>query len=201
MSARNLPIVLVIFAVIGILTACGNSTPTPASTTSAQTDEQGGDVSPAIVVTGAWIRPVVVVADEPESTGETDDEAPLSNAPRGERATQVPVLSDSVTALYMVIENRRPEDDALIGVTIAPDVATMAMIHQTIVENDVARMQETPSLTVLANGSVSLEPGGYHVMLMGVQRDLTVGESVQVMLVFQSGRTVEVTAIVQESAP
>ena len=59
-------------------------------------------------------------------------------------------------------------------------------------------MQEMPNgLEVPAGGSVQLQPGSYHVMLMDVTADWQVGDEVPVTLEFTNNETVEVTAVVK----
>jgi copper(I)-binding protein len=60
-------------------------------------------------------------------------------------------------------------------------------------------MQEVDSIAVPAGGTVALEPGGYHIMLLGLTEDLVVGDSIEVTLEFESGVTETVTAEVQEA--
>ena len=48
----------------------------------------------------------------------------------------------------------------------------MAELHRTTIENEVMKMEPVPVIEVPARGSVALEPGGYHIMLMGLQTDL-----------------------------
>jgi len=45
---------------------------------------------------------------------------------------------------------------------------------------------------------VELKPGGYHVMLIGLTRDLKEGEEVVIKLTTRSGKTIEVKAPVRK---
>jgi len=53
-------------------------------------------------------------------------------------------------------------------------------------------------IEVPAGGQVELKPGGYHVMLIGLTRDLAVGEKFPVTLEFASGATLQVEAEVRQ---
>ena len=78
------------------------------------------------------------------------------------KAGSVPRTSRSPTA--------PPTDDALVGVS-APDLATSVSLHETTTGDDgMTGMHHTPSIAIPAGGTVTLEPGGYHVMLEGLQR-------------------------------
>ena len=46
-------------------------------------------------------------------------------------------------------------------------------------------MKQVASVTVPANGSVELAPGGYHVMLLDLKRQLQAGDTVPVTLVVE----------------
>jgi copper(I)-binding protein len=116
-------------------------------------------------------------------------------------------------AAYMVIRNNGTEDDALLSV--ATDIAQTVQIHETFTmagegdqgmgdmgdDSDMAGemmgMRPVESIPVPAKGSATLEPGGYHVMLMGVE-PLEVGQKVTLTLTFEHAGTVQVEAEVRE---
>ena len=60
-------------------------------------------------------------------------------------------------------------------------------------------MQPIARLEIPAGGTVQLAPGGYHVMLIGLTKDLNVGDTVQVTLKFEKAGDVTVTAQVRAS--
>ena len=79
-------------------------------------------------------------------------------------------------------------------------VAGVVEIHEMKLENNVMRMRAVPALDLPAGRAVELKPGGYHVMLMDLHRQLKEGETVPVTLVVESGgkrETVEVKAVVR----
>ncbi|MBC6934312.1 MAG: copper chaperone PCu(A)C, partial [Chloroflexi bacterium] len=54
--------------------------------------------------------------------------------------------------------------------------------------NDVMKMRPVEGgIEIPAGGSVELKPGGYHVMLMQLPRDLLPGQAIMLTLVFESG--------------
>jgi copper(I)-binding protein len=125
------------------------------------------------------------------------------------------------TAAYMTIANPGSAGDALVGVSSA--VATTAEVHETMVVAASATpaasdgmggaspmpgasagggmmgMQPVARLEIPAGGVVVLEPGSYHVMLIGLKQDLKAGDSVTLSLTFEKAGTVTVTAPVRES--
>ena len=58
-------------------------------------------------------------------------------------------------------------------------------------------MQPVARLEIPAGGTVQLAPGGYHIMLIGLTKDLNVGDTVQVTLKFEKAGDVTVTAQVR----
>ena len=102
-----------------------------------------------------------------------------------------------LSAAYLTITNGTAADDALIGVS-APELATTVSLHETTTGDDaMTGMHHTPSIAVPANGTVTLEPGGFHVMLEGLQQDLAAGDTVQLELTFERAGPVTVAAQVR----
>ena len=101
------------------------------------------------------------------------------------------------SAVYMVLSNGSATPDRL--VSAAADVAGAVEIHETVMDGDVMRMQQlTDGLEVPANGQVELKPGGLHVMLIGLTRDLNPGETFPVTLQFEQAGAVTVEAEVRQ---
>jgi len=59
------------------------------------------------------------------------------------------------------------------------------------------RMRPIDGVEIPAGGSVELKPGGLHIMLLDVQRDLEPGQTVTLKLDFESGRSLVVDAPVR----
>jgi len=58
-------------------------------------------------------------------------------------------------------------------------------IHQSIMEGDVMRMQPVEGgIEIPAKGQVELKPGGYHIMLINLKRELKPGDRITVVLEF-----------------
>ncbi len=93
------------------------------------------------------------------------------------------------TALFMVIKNVGDDPDTLIGVKT--DISKMVSIHKTVNQNGVMKMIHVDKLSVPAGGSVVLKPGGYHIMVMGLKKDIKAGENVKFTLIFE--KTGEIT--------
>ena len=104
-----------------------------------------------------------------------------------------------VSAAYLSIANRGETADRLVGV--AAERAGHAMIHRSVVVDGVVKMRHVDAIEIPPGGSVRLEPGGLHVMLMGVSSRLEAGERISLTLVFERAGEVEVRVPVRGSPP
>ena len=128
-------------------------------------------------------------------------------------------------AAYMVIENTGSAADAVVGGT--SDVATAVEVHETYAlesmpgesampaesqgmggmespaassgmdTGSVMGMRQIERLDIPAGSTVELKPGGYHIMLIGLTRELVVGEKIEITLTFEKAGAVKVTAEVR----
>jgi copper(I)-binding protein len=102
-----------------------------------------------------------------------------------------------LSAAYLTITNGGSADDALVEVS-APDLAASISLHETTTGDDgMTGMHHTPSIAIPVGGTVALEPGGYHVMLDGLTRNLVAGETVQLVLAFEHADPLTVDARVR----
>jgi copper(I)-binding protein len=123
--------------------------------------------------------PVVTIGDL-EITG-AFSRATLPNAPVG--------------AGYLTITNKGASDDRL--VSASSPVAGMTQIHEMKMEGDIMKMGElTDGLVIPAGGSVTLAPGGFHIMFMKLNQQFAEGSKVPVTLTFETAGTVEVELMV-----
>lgn len=86
-------------------------------------------------------------------------------------------------AVYFTLRNDAAEGDRMVGVET--DRAPRVELHRTIEEGGNSRMVHTPEVRVPANGTVLFEPGGRHVMLMGLSEALAEGEVFTITLLFE----------------
>jgi len=87
-------------------------------------------------------------------------------------------------------------------VSVQSSVAEVVELHEMAMDGNVMKMRAvTGGLEMPAGKAVELTPGGYHVMLMGLTRQLKDGDNVPLTLIFESkdkGRqTVDVSAAVR----
>jgi periplasmic copper chaperone A len=106
--------------------------------------------------------------------------------------------SRTVSTAYLTIDNRGSEALTLIGVTV--EGAGRAELHTVANSGGNAQMQRVESLKVPAGSSVSLEPGGTHLMVFDVNPPLLIGNPVTVTLTFDNKRQEQVRAVVRPLA-
>ena len=103
------------------------------------------------------------------------------------------------TAAYLTVTNGRVADDELVGVS-APEITNDASLHETTSDGSgMTGMQHVDGIVIPAGQTVALEPGGYHIMLMDLLKDLKVGDRVTITLTFEQTGPVEVSAEVRAS--
>ena len=96
--------------------------------------------------------------------------------------------------VFMQLHNTGKQADAL--VSASTPVAAKAELHNHIHDNGVMRMRQVDKIDVAADGHVALQPGGLHVMLMGLKQPLKLKQTFALTLKYQSGRTQVVTVTV-----
>jgi hypothetical protein len=87
-------------------------------------------------------------------------------------------------------------------VSASSPVAGIVEIHEMAMEGNVMKMRALPNgLDLPAGKAVDLKPGGYHVMLMDLKKELKAGDTVSVTLVIEGAdkkrETVEIQAPVR----
>jgi periplasmic copper chaperone A len=92
-------------------------------------------------------------------------------------------------AVYMTLEASGAEGDRLVAVA-SPDAAG-AELHTSIVEGGVAKMRPLAAIGIAPGEPTVLEPGGAHVMLVGLGKKLVEGETLPLSLTFEHAGTIE----------
>lgn len=98
-----------------------------------------------------------------------------------------------VGSAYMQIQS--DADARLVGVSSS--VVPRVEVHEMKMDGDVMRMREVKAVDLPKGKTVSLEPGGFHIMLMNLKKPIAAGDVIPLTLVIESGgkqQTVEVKA-------
>ena len=98
--------------------------------------------------------------------------------------------TDRPGVVYLTIRNTGAAEDVLTGITTP--AADMPMLHETVVTDGIASMPHVASVPVPAGGTIALEPGGFHAMLMGLTQVLEKGATFPVTLTFRDAGAVTV---------
>lgn len=142
----------------------------------------GAPPGPSIEAQEVWARPAMTMK---ESSGSSGEGMGMGQPMPG------------TGAVFMRLRNAGSEPDRLTGGQT--DVAEVVEIHETVMEGDVMKMRMLPDgLVVPAKGEVLLKPGSYHVMLIGIKRDLVVGDTFALDLEFEKSGAVSVQPEVRE---
>ena len=100
-------------------------------------------------------------------------------------------------AFYMNIHNNAQVQDSLSKAEI--DICERTELHQTMIDDaGVMRMEHTERIDIPSGEIVSLEPGGYHVMCMGLQSQLQAGDQILITLSFAESGDLQVQAEIRE---
>ncbi|GAP10829.1 uncharacterized protein conserved in bacteria [Bellilinea caldifistulae] len=134
-------------------------------------------VQSGITVENAWAR---AASQSPSGDMGNHSENMGNSGSMGEGENS---MGGSNSAIYMVIYNQSNQNDRLIAAKT--DVAESVEIHQTRMENDIMMMQKVDGVDIPAGSKVELKPGGYHIMLINLKKDLKAGEKLAFTLVFE----------------
>ena len=98
-------------------------------------------------------------------------------------------------AIYLTLENADTVDLHITGVST--NVARSATLHETTTQGNITGMTPRPDVAVVRGATVAMRPGGLHVMLTSLARELRAGDSVPLTLRFADGRSVRTAAVVR----
>lgn len=101
-------------------------------------------------------------------------------------------------AAFLTINNAGSKADRLVSATST--VAKTTELHTHIKEGDVMRMRRIDAIDVPAKATTTLEPGGLHIMFLGLASPLAAGGSFPLTLRFAQAGEVSVTVEVKDVA-
>ena len=152
----------------------------------AQTDEPGAD-------------PLASAA--PAASSMPSDMASLAAGltVMGVWAREAPMV-DLAGAAYLVVHNGSDTDDAIVGAE--SPVAAAVELHQSSMDDEgMMSMNQVAEIPVPAHGAATLEPGGYHIMLIGLTEPLLADDSFELTLEFRSAEPQTIRVPVLASSP
>jgi copper(I)-binding protein len=154
---------------------------------------------------GATVLPVPAQISTRKSVAQSD-QAPahgghgdMASFAVGEIVIESPWARESVTrtgAVYLTVRNGGDQGDRLTGVSA--EVADKAMLHSSVMQDGVMRMSPVDAVEIPAGGEAVLEPGGLHVMLIGLKAPLEEGKSFALTLEFENAGEVQVMTTIED---
>jgi len=100
------------------------------------------------------------------------------------------------TAAFFTIHNGTAQADKLLSAE--GTVSRKVELHTHLKENGIFKMRQVRSIDVPANGMVALQPGGLHVMVIGVHSPLKVGDTFELKLNFAHAKPMTITVPVKK---
>lgn len=98
----------------------------------------------------------------------------------------------TISAAFLTVAN--PGEQPVRLVSAACSCAQQVEMHRHEHSDGRVRMQRVDSVEVPANGAFRFQPGGYHLMLIGLQQPLQRGDNVELTLIDDAGGRHAVTA-------
>jgi periplasmic copper chaperone A len=143
-----------------------------------------------LVLTGMR-RPAIASA----GTAARGPSAPAAQVTVSDAWIPQPPPGSEVAAAYFTLRNGGREPATL--VQISSPAASAAMLHESRVVAGESQMRPVDRLVIPPGGTVTLRPGGLHVMLHGLASALLPGQQVPLVLRFEGGREIRITARVR----
>lgn len=100
-------------------------------------------------------------------------------------------------AAFLILHNRGAKADRLTAVETP--VSEKAELHTHVQEGEVMKMREVPAIDVPAGGQVTFQPGGFHIMLIGLKQPLEEGTSFPIKLKFEQAGEITVDVAVKKA--
>jgi periplasmic copper chaperone A len=99
----------------------------------------------------------------------------------------LPAVPTNPGAAYFTVHGG-PTEDRLLRVNT--EVTLKTELHESMKHDGAMTMKPLESVAIPAGGTVTFAPGGKHVMLIGIQRQLKRGETLRLDFTFASGEQI-----------
>ena len=98
---------------------------------------------------------------------------------------------------FLKLDNQGGDDRLM---SASATVSRAVEIHEMKMEGDVMRMRQVDGIALPAGKTVALQPGGYHIMFVGLKEPLKAGARFPMKLRFEKAGEVEVMVDVEAPA-
>ncbi|MES9935806.1 MAG: copper chaperone PCu(A)C [Sedimenticola sp.] len=100
------------------------------------------------------------------------------------------------SASFMTIVNNSGADHALVNAE--SPVSKVVELHTHTMDEGMMKMRRVDKIDLPAGQTVTLKPGGLHVMFIGLKEDLKPGQNVDLTLIFEDGSKTTLQAPVKK---
>ncbi|RPJ25748.1 MAG: copper chaperone PCu(A)C [Chloroflexi bacterium] len=100
-------------------------------------------------------------------------------------------------AIYFVIRNQARQADELTGVS--SEIAEAVEMHESVMNGDVMQMHQLESVPLPPYSEITFKPGGLHIMLIGLKKNLKIGDEIEVTLHFKNFEEINILVPVREA--
>jgi copper(I)-binding protein len=146
-------------------------------------------LAPAVPALAQSQTPAPAPMQAPPSAAPAKEEIPITVSEAWAR----PAAKGGSDVVYLTLTNHAKTPERLIRA--ASPIARMTMLHTTkMAAGGVMQMRDVEGIDLPPGKSVSLAPGGLHIMLSGLEQTLKPGQTLPLTLTFASGR--EITLLV-----
>jgi copper(I)-binding protein len=110
----------------------------------------------------------------------------------------VKAADSGMSAAFGELENTGDSDAVIVSIT--SDASSMMELHEVVDDGSgsMVMQQKDGGFVVPAGGSLTLEPGGFHFMLMDLTAPLVAGDEATFTVTFEDGSTMDFTAPVKD---
>ncbi len=100
------------------------------------------------------------------------------------------------SASFLTLMNNSSEAHSLVGAE--SPAAKVVELHTHTMENGMMQMRQVEKIDLPAGETVSLQPGGLHIMMIELTQELVPGQDVDITLKFEDGSEAQVKAPVKK---
>jgi copper(I)-binding protein len=130
--------------------------------------------------------------------GSSATPAPTQAGPVTVRDAWVKASPGPMTGSFGVVENSGGDDLTLVSATTS--ASSTSELHEVVVVDGQMVMQpKDGGFALPAGGELVLEPGGDHIMIMGMTAPVEAGDDVEITLTFDDGTTYTYAAQAREA--
>jgi copper(I)-binding protein len=114
-------------------------------------------------------------------------------------------------AVYLDLNNNSKHQIKLLSVNVEASIASEAQLHETFMDEDddgmdggmdagMMQMREARDGFIIPSGSsLVFEPGGKHIMLLGLENPLSEGDKFILSFTFENNKVVRVPVVVEDA--